>query len=400
MIKGKIVYNDSEKDFFPLLRAEGAFIWDRGGKRYIDFTSGWNVTNLGWNNPEITDAIISQAKKNAHGLLWGSDQVQDEYADALTASLPHELNTCVKATSGTESVEVAVKVARAYTGRKKLIGFEGLYHGQLFASLALGMREENLEKLSPLVPEIISVSLPPGEDVAVGEIEKFSDGLEKLLAREDVAALVIEPGMITGGSAFPFYSGAMKKVRELTEKYGTLLIFDEVGTGFSRTGRLFGMDHEGVVPDLAAFAKGISNGAAAMGAVVGKRMLFEKIAEEAVLISTFGWTPIACAAALQTLKIHIRDRIWERAERNGIFIREKLSKQIGEDISSVWGKGMEVGIQFRSSETCARVKKEVFAQGLHVVSASDDIFQLMPPLTIPQNILEEGLDIMVQSVQK
>ena len=140
MIENSIVYRNfkGKYEYLPLSRAEGSLLWDRDGKRYIDFTSGWNVTNLGWNHPEITEALIVQAKKNVQGLLWGSDPIQEEYAAALTSALPKKLDACIKATGGTEAVEVSIKVARAYTNRKKIIGFNGLYHGQLFASLALG----------------------------------------------------------------------------------------------------------------------------------------------------------------------------------------------------------------------------------------------------------------------
>src|SRR3989344_5751349 len=138
MIENSIVYRNfkGKYEYLPLSRAEGSLIWDRDGKRYIDFTSAWNVTNLGWNHPEITEALIAQAKKNVQGLLWGSDLIQEEYAATLTSALPQELNACVKATSGTEAIEVAIKIARVYTNRKKIIGFNNVYHGQLFASLA------------------------------------------------------------------------------------------------------------------------------------------------------------------------------------------------------------------------------------------------------------------------
>ena len=156
MIENSIVYRNfkGKYEYFPLLRAEGSLLWDRKGKEYIDFTSGWNVTNLGWNHPEINEAIVEQTKKNVQGLLWGSDPIQEEYAKALTASLPKELDACVKETGGTESIEVSIKVARTYTGRKKILGFGGLYHGQLFASLALAYSPEMVGKLAPLVPEI------------------------------------------------------------------------------------------------------------------------------------------------------------------------------------------------------------------------------------------------------
>jgi len=398
MIENSIVYRNfkGKYGYFPLSRAEGSEIWDRDGKRYIDFTSGWNVTNLGWNHPEVNQAVIDQAKKNVHGLLWGSDPVQEEYAAALTAAFPKELDACVKETGGTESVEVAIKVARSFTGRKKIIGFAGLYHGQLFASLALAYKPNEVEKLSPMVPEITPIPFPH-EDVGQEGFDAFLKEFEALLENNDVAAVVTEPGIITGaGSTLIAFPGFLTKVRELTEKYGTLLIIDEVGTGFSRTGKLFGIEHEGVTPDMVALAKGISNGAAAIGTVVGKSDIFEPAFTDAVLISTFGWTPVACAAALKTLQIHQRDKTYEMAKEKGAYITKRVKKHIGEKVTGVRGWGMEIGIQCKDAETAQAIQKASFADGLHVVVGSGKNIQLMPPLTISQELLDEGLEILTK----
>jgi len=394
MIENSIVYRNfkGKYEYFPLSKAEGALLWDRNGKRYIDFTSGWNVTNLGWNHPEVNEALIAQARKNVQGLLWGSDPIQEEYAAALTAALPKGLDACVKATSGTEAIEVSIKIARAYTNRKKIIGFNGLYHGQLFASLALGAPGESREKLTPLVPEITPIEFPH-EGIGQEGFEKFITEFEKLLSKEDVAAVVTEPGIITGwGSTLIAYPGFLTKVREITKKYDTLLIIDEVGTGFSRTGKLFGIEHESIVPDMIVFAKGISNGAAAIGTTVGRSEIFEPAFTDAVLISTFGWTPVACAAALKTLQVHQRDKTWEMAEQKGSYIVERLRTHIGDKVRDVRGMGMEIGIRFKDTATAEQVQKAVFADGLHTVVGSQYNMQLMPPLTIPQEFLDEGLE--------
>lgn len=400
MIENSIVYRNfkGKYDYLPLSKSEGSRIWDREGKEYIDFTSGWNVTNLGWNHPEVNEAVIQQTKKNVQGLLWGSDPIQEEYAAALTAALPKELDACVKATSGTEAVEVAIKIARSYTNRKKIIGFQGLYHGQLFASLALGALANQREKLTPLVPDITPIGFPRD---TIGEegFTNFITELEALLSKEDVAAVVTEPGIITGGgSTFLAYPGFLAKVRELTQKYGTLLIVDEVGSGFSRTGTLFGIEHENVVPDMIALAKAISNGAAAIGATVGKTEIFEAAFDDAILISTFGWTPIACAAALKTLQVHQRDKTYKMAEEKGAYIKDTLRPFLGEAIIDIRGMGMEIGVQLKDAEEAKRVQKAAFADGLHVVVGSGDNLQIMPPLTISQELLEEGLNILSRHI--
>ena len=401
MIENSIVYRDfkGKYDYIPLSRAEGSLIWDRNGKRYIDFSSAWNVTNLGWNNPEVNEAIIEQVKKNVQGLLWGSDPIQEEYAKALTDALPKELNACVKETSGTESVEVAIKVARVYTGRTKIIGFNSHYHGQLFATLAIGYSKGSHSKLEPLVPEIAPISFPHNT-ISEADWKKFLLDFEKTLSKKDIAAVVTEPGIITGwGSTLIAYPGFLSKIRQLTNKYGTLLIVDEVGTGFSRTGKLFGIQHENVVPDMIALAKGISNGASAIGAVVGKSEIFEQAFAESVLVSTFGWTPIACAASLKVLQIHLRDKTWEMAEEKGKYIKEKLRAYVGNILVDVRGMGLEIGAQFRDVKTCQRIQQACFSNGLHVVVGSGDNMQIMPPLNISKELLDEGLDILIKNLK-
>ncbi len=401
MIENSIVYRNfkGKYEYLPLSRSKGSLIWDRDGKEYIDFSSGWNVTNLGWNHPEIAEAIIEQTRKNVQGLLWGSDPIQEEYATALTSVLPKELNACIKETGGTEAIEVSIKVARVYTKREKIIGFNGTYHGQLFASLALGAPAESRGKLNPIVPEIFPIEFPH-EDIGQEGFKKFVTEFENLLSKKDVAAVVTEPCMITGwGSGLIAYPGFLAKVRELTEKYGTLLIIDEVGTGFSRTGKLFGIQHENVLPDMIIFAKGISNGASAIATVVGKSEIFKPAFDDAVLISTFGWTPIACAAALKTLQIHLRDKTWEIAEKKGEYIVNRLNEYIGDKVISVRGMGMEIGVRFKDAETCKKVQMASFADGLHVVVGSKNNMQIMPPLTISQELIDKGLEILINHIK-
>jgi 4-aminobutyrate aminotransferase-like enzyme len=401
MIENSIVYRDLKKyNFFRISKAEGALIWDRDGKEYIDFTSGWNVTNLGWNNPEVNEAVIRQAKKNVQNLLWGSDPIQEEYAAKLTSALPKKFNACVKATGGTEAIEESIKIARAATGRKKIIGFKKSYHGQLFASLALGNSPEMVERIAPLVPDFIQLEFPV-ESAGEENFKNFLTILEDILSKRGVAALVTEPGIITGwGSTLIAYPGFLTEINKITRKYGTLLIIDEVGTGFSRTGKLFGIEHENVVPDMIVFAKGISNGAVAIGAVVGSSEIFQSTFPYINLISTFGWTPIACAAALKTLEIHQREKIWEQAETKGKYIMEKLKKLVGGPITGLVGKGMIIGIRLKNATMARKAIDLAFERGLHIVIGSENNLQLMPPLTIPQDLLEEGLEILISTLKK
>ncbi len=401
MIKNNIVYSEYCNYRFKLKRAEGSYLWDENGRKYIDFTSGWNVTNLGWNDPEINTAIKEQVDKNVFAPLWCSDEIQEKYAQRLTESLPEPLDTCIKTTGGTEAVEVSIKVARAATGRKKIIGFKNSYHGQLFASMALGFTDNLVEKILPLVPEFIQIDYP--RDNGDKEVlNNFLMDLEKRISNHDVAAIVTEANMITGwGSAFVAPIGYLKAVRDLVSKYGTLLIVDEVGTGFSRTGKLFAIEHENVVPDMICLAKGISNGGGALGAVVGSFDLINNVIGVTNIISTFGWVPTACAAALKTLEIHQRDKVWEMADSKGRYLLSELKSKLANNpkVVDVRGVGMEIGIEIPVDATRYNNIIDFAAkEGLHLTGDTESVIQLMPPLTISKEDIEKGIDILVRTL--
>lgn len=413
MIRNHIVYNDFSDWRFDVKAAEGSFIWDQNGHKLIDFTSGWNVTNLGWNNPKVNEAVREQAKNNVYAPMWSADPIQEKYAAALIAALPKELNAVCRATGGTEANEEAMKISRAATGRKKIIGFRDSYHGQSFGVMALGYRPEYVTAISPLVPDIIQIEYPSVLISAKSEKESLADfftKLEILLKKRDVAAIVSEAGIITGwGSTLVAPKGFLKEMRRLTQEYGTLLIVDEVGTGFSRCGKLFGFEMEGVVPDIITLAKGMSNGAAAIGAAVVNSELVGPTIDKTNLTSTFGWTPVACAASLATLQIHIHDKIWEQSERKGKYLMEELSKRLSSHphIGDIRGFGMEIGVMFvkdkKSMKPYADLAKKVvsraYADGLHLVFGDFGSIQLMPPVTISSAVLKQGIDTLVHTIQ-
>ena len=203
--------------------------------------------------------------------------------------------------------------------------------------------------------------------------------------------------------------GFLTVIRKLTKKYGTLLILDDVGTGFSRCGELYGMNIEGVVPDIATFAKGFSNGAAAIGAMVTTREIADKTWQVTNLQSTFGWTPVACAVAKKNLEIHLRDMVWKKSKQDGDYFRKKLREALFDldCVGDVRGWGLEVGLSFvkdkKSLEANEKVALQVVAKakekGLFMLYGDDGNIQLMPPLTIERNDMDKGFDILIEVVQ-
>jgi 4-aminobutyrate aminotransferase-like enzyme len=413
MIKHNIVYNPVVDWRFDIADAKESFLWDSSGKKYIDFSSGWNTTNLGWNHPEVNKAVADQSGKNVYAPMWTADPKQIEYAKALTDAFPAELDAVCRATGGTEANEMALKIARAVTGRKQIISFAHTYHGQSFGTLALGFIPDYVKQIAPLVPEFIQVEYPNAFGSKLSEEEILNNFLQKLedhLKSEKVAAVFTEPGLITGwGSMLVAPKGYLSAVRSLTEKYGTLLVVDEVGSGFSRTGKLFGIEHEGVVPDIVTLAKGISNGAAPIGAVVTKGKLVEEYAGAFKPTSTFGWNPLSCAAALKTLQVHQRDKVWEEAERKGQIIKSMLKDELSDNpnMKNLRGWGLEIAFDISmdnkagedNSELSTTIVNRSFERGLHLADAGDCI-QLMPPLTIPDDVLKEGMTTLIKVIKE
>jgi len=203
--------------------------------------------------------------------------------------------------------------------------------------------------------------------------------------------------------------GYLTAVRKLTEKYGTLLVVDEVGTGFSRTGKLFAIEHENVVPDIVTLAKGISNGAVAIGAVVTKEKLVEQYAGAFKPTSTFGWTPLTCAVAMKTLQIHQRDKVWDDAARKGQIVKDMLKKELVGDpnMKHLRGSGLEIAFDISqdnkeredNSELSTTIINNSFEKGLHLADAGDCV-QLMPPLTIPDDVLVEGVTTLITVIKE
>jgi 4-aminobutyrate aminotransferase-like enzyme len=406
MIRNHIVYNPILEYKFGIKKAQGSLLWTKEGKRLIDFTSGWNTANLGWNNLEITEAIRNQLDRNTYAPSWTEDESQIQYAELLIKQLPKPLNTICRTTSGTESNEQAIKIARTTTGRKKILGFFDTYHGSTYASISIGYRNEYIENLLPVVGDFIHIDYPNvHEGVSEKKIQTdFLEKLDALLKHKDVAAVLTEAGMITGwGSMAVAPYGFLKDIKKLTETYGTLLILDEVGTGFSRCGRLFAHELEGVVPDILTLAKAMTNGTAAMGACITNTKLIADSIPKAKVLSSLAWQPIACAAAIASLQIHLKNRVWESALTHGLYMMRRLKKI--NKIIYVRGRGMEIGVDFvhgpsdaETFEFTSKVVRTCFENGLLVLQSDATTLQIMPPLTTPKKVLDEGLDILEATI--
>lgn len=324
------------------VRAEGTSLWDAEGHEYLDFLGGYGSLNLGHNHPEILAAI--EAVKELPNLLQA---VPNPLSGALARNLalvtPGELQYSFFGNSGAEAVEGALKLARASTGRTKMISCEGSFHGKSFGALSVTGREKYRKPFVPLLPDIDFV--PYGN----------AEALEKALARKDVAAFIVEPVQGEGGIIVP-PAGYLKKVRDICTNHNTLLIVDEIQTGFGRTGTLFACEQDGVVPDILCLSKSFGGGVMPLAAYTTTERIWKKAygsVEKATLhTSTFGGNSRAAAAGIATLEIIFRDDLSCQAAEKGEYLMRKLQELQKKYpfLKEVRGRGLMIGLEFAQPE--------------------------------------------------
>src|ERR1700677_1807917 len=286
-----------------IVRAEGSWLYTADGRRYLDLIAGIGVSALGHGHPAVLDAIALQARRHLHVMVYGEYviEAQVRLAERLTRLLPAPLDCIYFTNSGAEAIEGALKTARKRTRRGRFVAFDGAYHGDTMAALALMGNPVFRAPFEPLPGPVRR--LPYDDEAALGGIEA------------DTAAVVIEPIQAEGGVRIPS-QGFMTALRQRCDETGALLIFDEVLTGFGRVGHLFALEHYGVVPDLIVLAKALGGGLP-LGAFAGRAELLRTLAYDPPLghITTFGGHPLSCAAGLASLEAIVKDRLWERAGR-------------------------------------------------------------------------------------
>ena len=369
--------------------AAGSWIYTTDGRRYLDLIAGIGVSALGHGNPAVLSAITDQARRHLHVMVYGEYiiEAQAQLAARLADSLPPSLGRIYFTNSGAEAIEGALKTARKHTGRARFVAFEGAYHGDTMAALALMGNTAFRAPFEPLPGPVHH--LPYNDSSTFAAID------------ETVAAVVIEPVQAEGGVRIPD-RGFMTALRERCASVGTVLIFDEVLTGFGRTGRLFALEHFGVVPDIIVLAKALGGGLP-LGAFCGRDELIGKLAHDPPLghITTFGGHPLSCAAGLASLEAIIEGRLWERADRVGAQLRTDLNQLVGEQIVAIRGLGALIGIEFATAARAHRFVAETIARGVIVnwTLNADRVVRLAPPLTTKAEEIAFGLNAMRDALE-
>jgi len=354
-------------------RGEGNYLIDVHGKKYLDLISGIAVSNLGHSNPAIVHAVVEQAKTNMHTMVYGEYVLgpQVRLATKLTSLLPFNLSSVYFVNSGSEAVEGALKLVKRYTGKSKIISFNNSYHGSSHGALSLGGSEEMRNAFRPLLPEIMRIDYNNFDQLT------NIDG--------STAAVIMEPVQAEAGMILPAIK-YVEKVRELCTKNNVLLIFDEIQTGFGRTGKLFAFEKFKVVPDVLLLGKAFGGGMP-LGAFISSNEIMGTLKNDPVLghITTFGGHPVSCAASLAALTILCETNlIREVDEKSKLFVKHlSTNKKIGE----VRGEGLMLAIQLNDFEQVQSVIKKCLEKGIILdwFLYNNSSIRIAPPLTITED---------------
>ena len=350
-------------------RAEGVYLFGNDGKKYIDLISGVSVSNVGHRHDKVVEAVKRQVDNYMHLMVYGeiiqSPQVQ--YAAKLAELLPKGLDVCYFVNSGSEAVEGALKLAKRFTGRSRIISCKNGYHGSSHGALSIQGREDFKTAFRPLLPDTHLIDF---NDVqALEQIDNHT------------ACVVIEPVQAEAGVVFP-ENDFLKKARERCSETGTLLIFDEIQTGFGRIGHLFAMERFGVAPDIALFAKALGGGMP-LGAFISSQEIMAALASNPVLghITTFGGHPVCCAAGFAALETLLEENLIENCRAMSEIFKKNLNHSA---IKEVRGEGLLLAVELDDPDFVKNVVARApdFGLILDYFLFCDSAFRIAPPLSI------------------
>jgi len=419
--RDRAVISPSYVRFYPLVveRGEGSVVIDVDGNRYIDFNSGLLCLNVGHCHPRIVSAVVDQVRKLIH--YSNTDFYYEEsvlLAEKLVQIAPGRFDKKVYyGNSGTEAVEAALKLVRWHTRRPYIIAFIGAFHGRTFGSLSLtSSKPVQRRYFGPLLPGVFHVPYPycyrcpfqlNPDDCNYWCVSFIEEWLfKKFVPPEEVAAIVFEPIQGEGGYVVPppeFFP----RLRKLCDQYDILMVDDEVQAGMGRTGEWCAINHWDTVPDIVCFAKALASGFP-LGATVARSELMDWVGGSHA--STFGGNPVSCRAALETISIIEEERLLDKAKKDGAYITKRF-KELSEKsaiIGDVRGKGLMIGVEIvedkKSRKPGVKLAREVmlraWKRGIAVITCGICTLRIAPPLNIPRELLDKGLEILEQVIME
>ena len=370
-----------------IVKAEGCYMYDPDGKAYLDLISGISVSNIGHRHPKVVQAVKDQVDKYMHLMVYGEyiQTPQIMLAQKLTEQLDKSLDSVYFVNSGSEAIEGAMKLAKRATGRAEIISMKKAYHGSTQGALSVIGSEDFKRGFRPLIPMTKSIQFNNTED-----LEAIS---------RNTAAVIVEP--VQGEAGYrPPEQGYLKKLRRRCDETGTLLIADEIQTGFGRTGALFAHQKYGIVPDIMTIAKGMGGGMP-IGAFLSSKELMDHFKENPILghISTFGGHPVSCAAALANLDVIIEEDLISGVASKSALFKELL---VHERISEVRGEGLMLAVQLDSFENVQLVIDHCLECGVIIdwFLFCDNALRISPPLNIAESDIQKACGIILEGINK
>jgi len=402
---------------------KGVYLYDYDGKRYIDFSSGLMNSNIGHGDQRITEAVIKQMQEVSYVTPFTVTKVRGQLGKKLAEICPGDLNKAFFTLCGSTSIEHAVKIARLYSGRHKILTRYQSYHGGSIGAISASGDPRRIAFDAQRAPGFVHFDLAHSYRYEYGKEALLNDSvaqLERILAYEgpnNFAAILLEGQSGTSG-CFLYPDGYLKAVRALCDKYGILLIIDEVMSGFGRTGKWFGFQHDDIVPDMIAMAKGLTCGYIPFGCVMVSDRIAAKFNDTILPTGlTYGAHPVGCAAALETLKIYEEDNLIENAVIMGKYIDEKVEelKKKHPSIGDWRNRGLLGCIDLVKSRTTkepmapfnarpeemvvmSKVAAKIRELGMYTFVRWNLIF-IAPPLCITKKEVDEGLAIISQAIK-
>jgi 4-aminobutyrate aminotransferase len=395
-------------------RAEGAWLHTLDGQSVLDFTCGIGVTNLGHRHPAVVRAVHEQVDRLWHVSGTAHHPQLTAAAEALVGIAPAGLTQVFFNNSGAEAVEAALKLARRATGRSEIIAFLGGFHGRTYGAVSLtASKSKYRTQMGPFLPGVHHVRYPycfrmcshgPDEPCPIAAGEDLDLLFRTLVPADSVAAIVVEPIQGEGGYVVP-PDGFLPRLREICDDHGILLVADEVQTGFGRSGRMFAVEHSGVVPDIMCVAKALGNGLP-IGGIVAKNSVMSRW-HPGEHGTTYGGNAVACAAAVAVIDTLVRERLPERAATLGERALERARGWQARHprLGDVRGRGLMIGLELMEGgrpapDITKRVLHAALERGLLLLTCGldDNVIRLIPPLTIPEEELDKGMEILEASL--
>ncbi len=385
----KYIAQTSTFDAFQIdvAKAEGIYVYDKAGKQYIDLMSGIAVSNIGHRHPEVIKAIKEQVDKYLHVMVYGEfiESPQVKLAQRLADLLPDTLNMTFFVNSGSEAVEGAIKLARKYTKRSEIIAFKGGYHGSTLGAVSILGEEKYKQDFRPLIP-----------DVKILEFNYLND-LDQITNK--TSCVVIEVIQAGSGIRIP-NKEFLKKLRQKCTETGALLIFDEIQTGFGRTGKLFAFEHYDVIPDVLCIAKSMGGGMP-IGAFISSNIIMDSLNDSHPLLghaTTFGGHPVSCAASLAALNVLIDNNIMDDVEIKANLFKSSLKDH--PNIKEIRSVGLFMAIELKDSSKIDKIVERCIENGIitYWFLYNHDSLSIVPPLTITNEEIKEACTRLIKAL--